>query len=352
MGRGRPRPQDDSGTDQHAPHGLREAVGPRADEGCRTGGCHRDEPGEEGGALGADALHGHVPAHESDDGDDHRLPQQRGGLRAVGAAQPCAAVDDQADDRRLDRGDRAHGGRQQPRTERSQHRHGQHREADLAGQRAHREGDAGAVRTAPSLDGEGAGRDQRRTVQNQPSRTPALRQGDQDGHGDRGAAHEDARHRRFRRALGGEHGDVEADHADRREQPEPHPQTYGEPAQGCHAAPAEEREQEEARQAVAEELATRVGVVAQNAVGGERAADEDAGESGEKRSPHSGGMRRSGVPLCGPRRRGLPRRDLPRPGVLRYGVLGYGVLRYGVLGCGVFGRGSHGFDARDAGGSD
>lgn len=39
--------------------------------------------------------------------------------------------------------------------------------------------------------------------------------------------------------------------------------------QGCRAAPAEQREQEEAGEAVAEELAARVRIVAQDAVGGE-----------------------------------------------------------------------------------
>jgi len=163
-------------------------------------------------------LHADAPAHETDDGDDRRLPQQRGGLGAVRCTQPRGAVRDQSRHRRLQSGDSADGGRQQPRPERAQHGHGEHREADFTGERAQGEGDSAAVRTSPPLDGGRADRDEQRPVQDEPLGTTALQERHDHRHDHRGAAHEDSRYRRFRGAFGGDHREVEADHADSGEQ--------------------------------------------------------------------------------------------------------------------------------------
>ena len=135
----------------------------------------------------------------------------------------------------------ADGGGQQPWPERPQHRHGEHREADLTGQRAHGEGDARPVRTAPALDGEGAEGDERRApYRTRRSGSASVQQRHENGHDDRRAAHEDAGDGRFRGAFGGEHGEVEADHADGREQRETRPLAGVErAAAGRGAAPAE-----------------------------------------------------------------------------------------------------------------
>ncbi|GGK82971.1 hypothetical protein GCM10010094_50100 [Streptomyces flaveus] len=110
----------------------------------------------------------------------------------------------------------------------------------------------------------------------------AVQEGHEHGHQHRGAAHEDSRNRRFRGAFGGEHGEVEADHADGREQREPYPLPCGQPAQGRHAATSDQGQEQQAGEAVAQELAARVRVFAQDAVGGEGASDEDAGQGGEQ----------------------------------------------------------------------
>lgn len=121
-------------------------------------------------------------------------------------------------------------------------------------------------------------------------RAAALLKGYDNGHDHRGAAHEDAGNRRFRRTFGGEHREVEADHADGREQREAPPLACREPAQRRRATPADQRQQQDAGETVAEELAARVRVVTQDAVGGEGASDEDAGEGGERRAPSGGGV--------------------------------------------------------------
>jgi hypothetical protein len=108
------------------------------------------------------------------------------------------------------------------------------------------------------------------------------------GHDHRGAAYEDTRYRGFRGALGGEDGEVEADHADGGEEREPCPLARCQPAQGRRAASSDQGQEQQAGEAVTQELAARVRVVAQDAVGGEGAADEDAGEGGEQR-PAGGG---------------------------------------------------------------
>ncbi len=280
--------QGDPGTHQDAADGLGGAVGARSDERGGAHGGERDEAGEERRALRADPLYAHVPAHETDDGHHGRLPQQRGGLRGVGPAQPCPAVEHGPGHRRLGRGEGAHGGGQQPWPERPQHRSGEHREPDLAGQGAHREGETAAVRPPPALDREGAGRDQQRPAEDKALWPTAVKKRDQDRDHHRGAADEDARDRRFRGALGGEDRQVEADHPDGGEQGQPQPRTRPQPAQPPGRIPPGERHEQQAGQSVAEELAARVGVVAQHAVGGEGAADEDVGERGQEGAARGG----------------------------------------------------------------
>ncbi|GGN52274.1 hypothetical protein GCM10011579_009090 [Streptomyces albiflavescens] len=118
--------------------------------------------------------------------------------------------------------------------------------------------------------------------------TASLLKGHENGHDHWGAAHEDARNCRFRRAFGGDHRQIEADHADGREQGEAAPLARVEPAQGHRATPADQRQEQDAGETVAEELATRIRVEPQDAVGGEGASDEDAGEGGEQRAPGGG----------------------------------------------------------------
>ena len=264
-------------------------VGARSDERRRGGRGDRDEAGEERGALRADPLHAHVPAHEADDRDDHRLPQQRGGLGAVGTSQPRGPVEDQPGRRRLDRGETAHGGRQQSRSQGPQYGNREHREAHLTRKCTPGEGDSNAVRTAPPLDRERADRDERRPVEHDPARTASLQEGDEnrDGHGS--AADEDSGDCGFGAAFGGDDGKVEADHADSREQGETGPLACRERAQPGLLVLAGEREEQQAGEAVAQELAARVRVVAQDAVRAEGRADEDAGEGGERGAAGGGG---------------------------------------------------------------
>ncbi|GHD44744.1 hypothetical protein GCM10010317_018220 [Streptomyces mirabilis] len=118
----------------------------------------------------------------------------------------------------------------------------------------------------------------------------ALKKGDDNGHDHRGAAHENARNGWFRGAFGGDHGEVEADHADGREQREAPPPACREPPQRCRATPSDQRQEQHAGETVAKELTPRVRVVAQDAVGGEGASDEDAGEGGEQRPAEGGGV--------------------------------------------------------------
>lgn len=251
------------------------------DERRGAGGGHRDEPGVQRGPLGADPLHAHVPADEADDRDDRRLPQQSGGLRAVGAAQR-GAVEDDSGHGRLDGRHTADRGGQQPRPERPQDGYGEDGEAHLTGQGAHGVRDPGAVGAPPPLDGEGAGRDEQRPVQNGALRTAPFegRHDDGDHHGR--AAHEDSRNRGFRTAFGSDDGDVEPDHADRRQKREADPLAGREAPQRSTSAPAGERDEQQTGQGVPQELAARAGVVAEDAVGGEGTADEDTGERGEQ----------------------------------------------------------------------
>lgn len=110
----------------------------------------------------------------------------------------------------------------------------------------------------------------------------ALQEGDQDGDDDRDAAYEDPRYRGFRGVFGGDHGEVEADHADRREQREAYPLAQCQHAQRGRAAPSDQGQEQQEGEAVAQELAARVRIVAEDAVGGEGSSDEDGGEGGEQ----------------------------------------------------------------------
>jgi hypothetical protein len=123
--------------------------------------------------------------------------------------------------------------------------------------------------------------------------TTALLKRHEHGHDDRGAAHEDAGDRRLGRPLGGENREVEAEHADGRDQREESPLAGREPPQRGAAAPADEGQQKDTGEAVAQELAARVRVVAKDAVGGEGSSDEYTGEGGERGTPGGGGVHES-----------------------------------------------------------
>ncbi|GED88307.1 hypothetical protein TNCT6_53920 [Streptomyces sp. 6-11-2] len=138
-------------------------------------------------------------------------------------------------------------------------------------------------------------------MEDRPPGPASLQYGNDDRHHHGGAAHEDPRYRRLGAAFGGEHGQVEADHADRREQREPDPLAGCEPPQPGRCVPPGERQEQQAGQAIAQELAARVRVVAEDAVGGEGRPDEDAGERGEQGAARGGGVHGSDA-----RRRGGP----------------------------------------------
>lgn len=113
-------------------------------------------------------------------------------------------------------------------------------------------------------------------------RAAPVQERDEHGHHDRRAAHEHPRDGGLCAAFGGEDGQVEADHADGREQGQAAPLAGPEPAQPPARVPSGERGEEQAGQPVAQELAAGVRIVAQDAVGGEGPADEHTGESGEE----------------------------------------------------------------------
>jgi hypothetical protein len=125
--------------------------------------------------------------------------------------------------------------------------------------------------------------------------SPPVQKGHDHGNDHGRAADEDSGNRRFGGALGGDHGEVEADHADRREHDEAGPLTRRERAQPGRGVPPGEGDEQETGEAVAKELAAGVRVVAEEAVGGEGPADEDAGERGEKGSARGGGVHGSDV---------------------------------------------------------
>ncbi|GAA3836614.1 hypothetical protein GCM10022403_081480 [Streptomyces coacervatus] len=121
-------------------------------------------------------------------------------------------------------------------------------------------------------------------------RPAALQDGDDDGHHHGRASHEDSGHRRFRGALGRDHRQVEADHADGGEQRETGPLAGREQPQPRRRSRAREWDEQQTGEAVAQELAARVRVVAQDAVRGEGPADQDTGECGEEGSAGGGGV--------------------------------------------------------------
>jgi hypothetical protein len=126
--------------------------------------------------------------------------------------------------------------------------------------------------------GEGADGDQCRPVQNGPRGSAAVQERYQDGDHDGCAADEDARYGGLRGALGGEHGEVEADQADGGQGGEADPRGGG---QGV-GTPVHHGQEEQAGEPPAEDLAARVRAGAEDAVGGEGGADEDAGEGREE----------------------------------------------------------------------
>lgn len=208
----------------------------------------------------------------------------------MGAPQPRRAVRQESGRRGLDRCQAAHRGGQQPGPQRPQNGHGEDGETDLAGQCAGREADPRAVRTPPPLDREGTAGDQQRPVQDPALGTAAVQERNDDGHHHGRASHEDAGHRRFRGAFGRDDGQVEADHPDCGEQGETGPLAGREQPQPRRRSRPGQREQQQTGEAVAQELAARVRVVAKDAVRGEGPADEDTGERGEEGSAGGGGV--------------------------------------------------------------
>lgn len=137
---------------------------------------------------------------------------------------------------------------------------------------------------APPLDGEGPGRHQQRSVQNGPGGPSAVQERYEHGDDDGRAADEHARNSRLRGAFRGQDREIESDHADRGEHGEPYPLRPAEGPQRRERRPAaEQREQEQAGQGVAQRLTTRVRIVPEDAVGGEGGADEEVGEADEQR---------------------------------------------------------------------
>ncbi|GGX68065.1 hypothetical protein GCM10010515_39620 [Streptomyces fructofermentans] len=100
--------------------------------------------------------------------------------------------------------------------------------------------------------------------------------------------------------FGGDHREVEADHADGGEQREAHPLTPPQRAQRGGATAADQGQQQDAGQGVAQELAARVRVVAQHAVRREGASDEDAGEGGQQHAARGGVHGRDAMDHGGP----------------------------------------------------
>lgn len=122
-------------------------------------------------------------------------------------------------------------------------------------------------------------------MKHRPGGPPPVGQRHQDRHNDRRASDEHPRNGRLGRAFGGQHRQVEAHHADGGDQRQPAPTGRAETAQRGRSAPAEQREQQQSGQSVAEGLAARVRIAAEDAVGGEGPADQEAGDGGERRAP-------------------------------------------------------------------
>lgn len=264
---------------------MSDAVRTGSDEGRGEGGRDRDQTGEERGAFGTDALDPAVPADETDDRDDGGLPEQCRRLAGRRHPQESAPVQQDTEECGLQRGDAADGRRQQFRSERAQHRHGEHGEPDLTRERTHREQDSREVRTPPALDGEGPGRHEPGRVQDGAGRTASLQHRHEDAHDDGRAADENAWNRWFRRLFGGQHGQVEPDHADCREKSEPAPLASGEGTERSEAGAsvsAQQRYEQECGQAIAQCLASGIRIVAQHAVGREGSSHEDTGKGCEE----------------------------------------------------------------------
>ncbi|GAA4053944.1 hypothetical protein GCM10022233_26670 [Streptomyces shaanxiensis] len=121
-------------------------------------------------------------------------------------------------------------------------------------------------------------------------RAPPVQQGDDDGHDHGRAADEDTGNRRFGGALGRDDGQVEADHAHGRQRRETDPLTRGERPQPGRGVTSGQGDEQETGEGVAQELAAGVRVLAEQAVGGEGASDEDAGEGGEEGTACGGGV--------------------------------------------------------------
>lgn len=195
-----------------------------------------------------------------------------------------------ADQSGFDGGDTAARGRQQLGAERPQHGHGDDGEPDLPGKRRDGPADPGRVGTPPSLHREGSGGNQQGAVHDEPGGASAVQEGHEHGDDHRGAADEDAGDGRLGGAFRGEDGQVEADHSYGGEQGDPAPLAAGQFPQRCGAAAAEEGQEEQAGKAVADCLAPRVRIVAEDTVGGEGTADQDTGEGGEQRPSYGCGV--------------------------------------------------------------
>lgn len=193
-------------------------------------------------------------------------------------------MDGDPQDRRLDGGEAAHGGREEPGAERAHHGHREHREADLTGERAHREDEPRHVGAAPPLHGEGPGGDEQGAGQHGPLRGTPFQEGHKEGHDNRRASYEDTRYGRFRRSFRSQNRHVETDHPHGREKREAAPLAGAQASQRPRAARAQQGDEKQTREAVADELASQVWVVAQHTVGGEGAADEETGEGRGQRS--------------------------------------------------------------------
>ncbi|MGX1268553.1 hypothetical protein RKD18_001747 [Streptomyces phaeoluteigriseus] len=119
-------------------------------------------------------------------------------------------------------------------------------------------------------------------MEDRAARAASFEERHEDRDDDGRAAHQDAGDGRFGGAFGGQDGQVEADHADGREQRETDPLTGGQRAQATHGARAGEGHEQQTGEPVAQGLPAGVRVGAQDAVGGEGRSDEDAGERGEE----------------------------------------------------------------------
>ncbi len=137
----------------------------------------------------------------------------------------------------------------------------------------------------PALDGERPHGDEARRVQGDAGRTAPVQQRDEHADDDRRTAHEDARNSRLRRPFGRQDRQVEPDHAHRGEQRDPPPLAAGEasePGRRRVRIAAQERDEQQRGETVAERLAAGVRIVAEDAVGREGCPHQHAGEGREE----------------------------------------------------------------------